>query len=42
MSKVEEKEENDGEESEERKRGYERGLEMIDENPEAFEYLAER
>jgi hypothetical protein len=28
--------------SEERKKGYEHGLEMIDKNPEAFGYLSER
>jgi hypothetical protein len=38
----EEGEEDMGEVSEERKEGYKRGLEMIDKNPGAFEYLAER
>lgn len=42
MSEVEEKDQEAKEMSDDRKKGYERGLEMIEEDPEAFEYLAER
>jgi len=42
MSEAEKRDVADEDDTEERKKGYERGLEMIDENLKAFEYLAER